>query len=108
MADLTVVRAEVIRAHHPNDSLVLTTGHFDIIDSDVISRFGQLKSLGSISVIGLWPDCLVENLIHSLEDRRQVIEAMPDVDYVLTMPDKPTRLESAKAVLDVLHPNFFL
>ncbi len=104
-----------LREKFKNKTIVFAGGVFDLLHIAHIRTFKKLHSYGDIVVIGIVSDKRVKERkgknrpILSQIERREIIDAIKYVDYVVQMPD-PNKLAPipTMSVLTKLKPDIFV
>lgn len=105
-----------IRAQHKNETIVLTSGTFDLLHVGHVRYLNAVKSLGDIVVVMLSGDGRVkarkgfERPIIPEQDRAQMLDALKVVDYVFVDPANklPDEVDSVHAeIVARLQPDIY-
>lgn len=106
----------VVRNSHPEETIALKTGCYDIVHDGHLRGLEFAKQQASLLVIGIWPDSHVagrkgpERPIIPQQARAGLIGALAMVDYVLIMPEgeDTTATPPMLQVVTRLRPNVFV
>lgn len=108
---------EVIRKHHENQTLVLTSGTFDLLHVGHLAYLKDVKQYGDVLVVLLSGDARVKarkgnkRPIINESDRAQMLDNLKLVDYVLIDPSKLSPEETDpihKEIIDKLNPDYYV
>ena len=87
-----------------NKKIVFTNGCFDIIHAGHIKSLQEARSMGDVLVVGINTDNSIKKLkgegrpIISLNDRIEVLKALPFVDYIIPF-DSETPYNLIKSII---------
>lgn len=105
----------LIRKEHLNKSIVFAGGVFDVFHTAHVKTLKKLRDYGDIVVIGIVSDKRVQERkgpkrpILKQHERREIVDAIKYVDYVVQMPNSTTlRGRPTLSILEKLRPNVFV
>lgn len=104
-----------LKQKHKGKKIVFAGGVFDLFHTTHVRVFKKLKSYGDIVVIGIVSDKRVSERkgptrpILSQLERREIVDAIKYVDYVVQMPE-PTKSNPIPTlvILEKLRPDIFV
>ena len=91
-----------------NRKVVFTNGCFDLLHSGHVHIFREAKKLGDVFIVAVNEDESVRKIkgesrpIFPLEERLEVLEAIEDIDYLLSFSEETPQRVIAALVPDVL------
>jgi len=103
--DLIRIREEL---RHQNRKVVFTNGCFDLLHSGHIHIFREAKKLGDVFIVAVNEDESVRKIkgesrpIFPLEERLEVLEAIEDIDYLISFAEETPQRVIAVLLPDVL------
>ena len=103
--DLIRIREEL---RHQNRKVVFTNGCFDLLHSGHIHIFREAKKLGDVFIVAVNEDESVRKIkgesrpIFPLEERLEVLEAIEDIDYLISFAEETPQRVIAALLPDVL------
>ncbi len=103
--ELIQIREEL---RHQNRKVVFTNGCFDLLHSGHIHIFREAKKLGDVFIVAVNEDESVRKIkgesrpIFPLEERLEVLEAIEDIDYLLSFAEETPQRVIAALLPDVL------
>lgn len=104
-----------VRQKNKDKTIVFAGGVFDVFHTSHVRTFKKLRTYGDIVVIGIVSDARVKERkgpnrpVLSQKERREIVDAIKYVDFVVQMPD-PTTSEPIPTmlILKKLSPDIFV
>jgi len=96
------------RLRRRGKTVVFTNGCFDLLHTGHVRLFRKAKRLGDVLIVGLNSDASVRRLkgpsrpVLPLRERREILAAIADVDYVTSFDEDTPRRIIAALLPDVL------
>ena len=90
------------------EKVIFTNGCFDILHSGHIHIFKEAKKWGDVLIVGVNDDSSVKKIkgpfrpIFSLEDRMEILEAIEEIDYLVSFSEETPQKIIALLLPDVL------
>jgi rfaE bifunctional protein nucleotidyltransferase chain/domain len=103
--ELIQIREEL---RHQNRKAVFTNGCFDLLHSGHVYVFREAKKLGDVLIVAVNEDESVRKIkggsrpIFPLEERLEVLEAVEDIDYLISFSELTPQKVIAALLPDVL------
>lgn len=91
--------------------VVLATGAFDLLHEEHREFLRKAKAAGDILLVGVESDLRVAALkgpgrpVHSQDQRKMALEALPEVDAVCILPEAFSQPQHHVTLIDVLRPD---
>ncbi len=105
LKELIQIREELRRQ---NRKVVFTNGCFDLLHSGHLHIFREAKKLGDVFIVAVNEDESVRKIkgesrpIFPLEERLEVLEAIEDIDYLISFSEETPQKVIAALLPDVL------
>lgn len=105
LENLIKIREELKRERK---RVVFTNGCFDILHSGHIHIFKEAKKWGDVLIVGVNDDSSVKKIkgpfrpIFSLEDRMEILEAVDEIDYLVSFSEETPQKIITSLLPDVL------
>lgn len=108
ITDLDSLRKIRLRLKRQGKKVVFTNGCFDLLHVGHIRLFHEAKRMGDVLVVALNDDASVRKVkgpskpLFPLAERFEVLEAIEDIDYLVSFPEETPRKIIACLLPDIL------
>jgi len=105
LADLVTIRSQL---KHKDKKVVFTNGCFDLLHSGHIHLFREAKKKGDVFIVAVNDDSSIKKIkgtsrpIFPLEERIEILEAIEDIDYLVSFSEETPQKIIARLLPDVL------
>ncbi len=105
LADLVTIRSQL---KHKGKKVVFTNGCFDLLHSGHIHLFREARKEGDVFIVAVNEDSSIKKIketsrpIFPLEERIEILEAIEDIDYLVSFSEETPQKIIARLLPDVL------
>jgi D-beta-D-heptose 7-phosphate kinase/D-beta-D-heptose 1-phosphate adenosyltransferase len=105
LADLVTIRRQL---KQKDKKVVFTNGCFDLLHSGHIHLLREAKKKGDVFIVAVNDDSSIEKLkgisrpIFPLEERIEILEAIEDIDYLVSFSEETPQKTIARLLPDIL------
>ena len=105
LVDLVTIRSQL---RQKDEKVVFTNGCFDLLHNGHIHLLREAKKKGDILIVAVNDDASIQKIkgtsrpIFSLEERVEILEAVEDIDYLVSFSEETPQTIIARLLPDVL------